>query len=164
MRILLVHEADEARARIVQVLIKAMPDAIVEMWDPARRGLPSASIDWKRFDLAFVDERDPGATLEWLHGLATPRVAALPALVVMGRAGAPSHAEAISQAGAETEFVDIDEQTYTMSPQALAAYLEGCAIDKATGFPLGQRTKKPIKASTSVRWLLAMGVPTTTSC
>src|SRR5262245_55981493 len=28
--------------------------------------------------------------------------------------------EAISQAGAEPEFVDIDERTYTMSPHALA--------------------------------------------
>lgn len=54
--------------------------------------------------------------------------------------------EAISQAGAETEFVDIDEDTYTMSPTALAAYLEGCATDAATGLPLGQRTGKPIKA------------------
>ena len=54
--------------------------------------------------------------------------------------------EAISQAGAETEFVDIDEGTYTMSPTALAAYLEGCATDAATGLPLGQRTGKPIKA------------------
>ena len=32
--------------------------------------------------------------------------------------------EAISQAGADTEFVDIDERTYCMSPQALADYLE----------------------------------------
>src|SRR5262245_48388800 len=31
--------------------------------------------------------------------------------------------EAISQAGAETEFVDIDERTYTMNPRALAEYL-----------------------------------------
>jgi dTDP-4-amino-4,6-dideoxygalactose transaminase len=53
--------------------------------------------------------------------------------------------EAISQAGAETEFVDVDERTYTMSAKALAAYLEGCATDKA-GRPLGQRTGKPIKA------------------
>lgn len=30
--------------------------------------------------------------------------------------------EAISQSGAETEFVDIDERTYNMSPAALAEY------------------------------------------
>lgn len=54
--------------------------------------------------------------------------------------------EAISQAGAETEFVDIDERSYCMSPQALADYLEGCATDAATGRPLGQRTGRPIKA------------------
>jgi len=54
--------------------------------------------------------------------------------------------EAISQAGAETEFVDVDERTYTMSPRALGEYLESCARDVATGRPLGKRTGKPIKA------------------
>jgi dTDP-4-amino-4,6-dideoxygalactose transaminase len=54
--------------------------------------------------------------------------------------------EAISQAGAETEFVDIDERTYCMSPDALAKYLEGCSKDPQTGRPLGRRTGKPLKA------------------
>ena len=54
--------------------------------------------------------------------------------------------EAISQAGATTEFVDIDERTYCMSPQKLADYLESCTMDPATGRPLGKRTGKPIKA------------------
>ena len=54
--------------------------------------------------------------------------------------------EAISQAGAETEFVDIDPRTYTMSPDALDAYLKGCAKDPATGRPMGRRTGKPVKA------------------
>jgi dTDP-4-amino-4,6-dideoxygalactose transaminase len=54
--------------------------------------------------------------------------------------------EGISQAGAAVEFVDVDERTYTMCPQALAAYLRGCEIDGATGRPLGRRTGKPIKA------------------
>ncbi len=53
--------------------------------------------------------------------------------------------EAISQAGADTEFVDVDERTYTMSPGALAAYLESCAKN-AAGRPLGRRTGKPIAA------------------
>jgi dTDP-4-amino-4,6-dideoxygalactose transaminase len=54
--------------------------------------------------------------------------------------------EAISQAGAGTEFVDIDARTYCMSPEALDDYLRGCAKDPATGRPLGTRTGKPIKA------------------
>jgi dTDP-4-amino-4,6-dideoxygalactose transaminase len=54
--------------------------------------------------------------------------------------------EAISHAGAQTEFVDIDESTYTMSPKALAEYLERCQIDPHTGRPLGLRTQRPIKA------------------
>ncbi len=54
--------------------------------------------------------------------------------------------EAISQAGADTEFVDIDERTYCMSPQSLAEYLESCVKDPHTGRPLGSRSGKPIKA------------------
>jgi dTDP-4-amino-4,6-dideoxygalactose transaminase len=54
--------------------------------------------------------------------------------------------EAISQAGAETEFVDIDERTYCMSPLALAAYLKQCSKDQTTGRPIGLRSGKPIKA------------------
>lgn len=54
--------------------------------------------------------------------------------------------EAISQAGAATEFIDIDEQTYNMSPQVLTDYLASCTVDPRTGQPLGRRTGKPIKA------------------
>jgi dTDP-4-amino-4,6-dideoxygalactose transaminase len=54
--------------------------------------------------------------------------------------------EAISQAGAETEFVDIDDRTYTMSPRALEQYLEACVKDPKSGRPIGRRTGKPIKA------------------
>ena len=54
--------------------------------------------------------------------------------------------EAISQAGADTEFVDIDERTYCMSPQALGDYLASCSTDQHTGRPLGRRSGKPIKA------------------
>lgn len=54
--------------------------------------------------------------------------------------------EAISQAGAETEFVDIDSRTYCMSADALDAYLASCAKDAKTGRPLGKRTGVPIKA------------------
>jgi dTDP-4-amino-4,6-dideoxygalactose transaminase len=54
--------------------------------------------------------------------------------------------EAISQAGAATEFVDIDERTYNMSPEALAEYLRSCDTDPATGRPVGRRTGKPVKA------------------
>jgi dTDP-4-amino-4,6-dideoxygalactose transaminase len=54
--------------------------------------------------------------------------------------------EAISQAGAATEFVDIDERTYCMSPQSLSEYLKQCSKENATGRPIGRRTGKPIKA------------------
>ena len=54
--------------------------------------------------------------------------------------------EAISQVGAATEFVDIDERTYNMSPGALAEYLDGCRVDPVTGRPVGHRSGKAIAA------------------
>src|SRR5262245_16976574 len=54
--------------------------------------------------------------------------------------------EAISQARAETEFVDIDPRTYCMSPESLDDYLRSCDTDAMSGRPLGRRTGKPIKA------------------
>ena len=54
--------------------------------------------------------------------------------------------EAISQSGAATEFVDIDERSYNMSPEALEVLLASCATDPKTGRPVGRRTGKPIKA------------------
>jgi dTDP-4-amino-4,6-dideoxygalactose transaminase len=54
--------------------------------------------------------------------------------------------EAISQAGAGTEFVDIDSRTYCMSPAALDEYLGSCTQDRVSGRPVGKRTGKPIKA------------------
>lgn len=54
--------------------------------------------------------------------------------------------EGISQAGASTEFVDVDEPTYNMSPQALEDYLGSCALDAASGRPIGRRSGQPIRA------------------
>jgi dTDP-4-amino-4,6-dideoxygalactose transaminase len=49
--------------------------------------------------------------------------------------------EAISQAGARPDFVDIDDRTYTMSADALSDYLErSCTVDPATGRPVSRRT------------------------
>jgi dTDP-4-amino-4,6-dideoxygalactose transaminase len=54
--------------------------------------------------------------------------------------------EAISQAGALPEFVDIDEQTYNLSPLKLRQYLETqCARDHA-GRLISLRSKRPVTA------------------
>lgn len=55
--------------------------------------------------------------------------------------------EAISQAGAMPEFVDIDEQSYTMDPAKLRQYLETqCDPDQVTGLPVSRRTGRLITA------------------
>lgn len=54
--------------------------------------------------------------------------------------------EAISQAGAIPEFVDIDERTYNMSPEGLKEYLETqCARDVA-GKLISLRSGRPVTA------------------
>ncbi|MFZ0771041.1 MAG: DegT/DnrJ/EryC1/StrS family aminotransferase [Candidatus Sulfotelmatobacter sp.] len=54
--------------------------------------------------------------------------------------------EAISQAGALPEFVDIDEQTYNMDPVKLKEYLETeCTVDDA-GTLVSRRSGRPVTA------------------
>jgi dTDP-4-amino-4,6-dideoxygalactose transaminase len=54
--------------------------------------------------------------------------------------------EAISQAGALSEFVDIDERTYNMDPEKLRQYLEQqCEKDKS-GKLISRRSGRPVTA------------------
>jgi dTDP-4-amino-4,6-dideoxygalactose transaminase len=53
--------------------------------------------------------------------------------------------EAISQAGALPEFVDIDERTYNLSPEKLQDYLEQCSRDKS-GRLISRRSGRPVTA------------------
>ena len=54
--------------------------------------------------------------------------------------------EAISQAGALPEFVDIDERTYNMDPEKLREYLEKqCEKDKS-GKLVSRRSRRPVTA------------------
>src|SRR5271157_4066000 len=56
-------------------------------------------------------------------------------------------AEAISQAGAHPEFIDINERTYNMDPEKLCEYLETrCEQDQFTGRPMSRRTGRTISA------------------
>ena len=55
--------------------------------------------------------------------------------------------EAISQAGAHVAFVDIDEATYTMDPEALRNYLENmCEFDSVSGKLIEKRSKRTVAA------------------
>src|SRR2546428_9212832 len=55
--------------------------------------------------------------------------------------------EAISQAGARPDFVDIDERTYTMDPEKLRSYLETeCTPDLNTRHIVSKRTCSPVTA------------------
>ncbi len=53
--------------------------------------------------------------------------------------------EAISQAGAQIAFVDIDEQTYTMDPEKLREYLEAqCEFDNKSRTLIERRSKQRV--------------------
>ena len=54
--------------------------------------------------------------------------------------------EAISQAGALPEFVDIDEQTYNMDPAKLQEYLEQKCTKDAAGKLISRRSGRPVTA------------------
>jgi dTDP-4-amino-4,6-dideoxygalactose transaminase len=55
--------------------------------------------------------------------------------------------EAISQAGAELRFVDIDERTYNMDPAKVREYLENfCTVDDRLGIVIDNRSGKRVTA------------------
>jgi dTDP-4-amino-4,6-dideoxygalactose transaminase len=55
--------------------------------------------------------------------------------------------EAISQAGAEPRFVDIDERTYNMDPAKVREYLEKfCTVNDRLGVVIDNKTGKPVTA------------------
>jgi len=55
--------------------------------------------------------------------------------------------EAISQAGAELRFVDIDERTYNMDPAKVREYLENCCtVDDRIGVVIDNKSGKPVTA------------------
>jgi dTDP-4-amino-4,6-dideoxygalactose transaminase len=54
--------------------------------------------------------------------------------------------EAISQAGALPEFVDIDAQTYNMDPKSLRDYLENKCTRDASGKLISLRSQRPVTA------------------
>ena len=56
-------------------------------------------------------------------------------------------AEAISQAGARPDFVEVDDRTYNMDARRLQEYLEmRCVRDSRTGKLLNAKTRSPISA------------------
>lgn len=55
--------------------------------------------------------------------------------------------EAISQAGARVEFVDIDRRTYTMDPEKLRQYLETwCVFEQNSGRYVHKKLGRPVTA------------------
>ncbi len=55
--------------------------------------------------------------------------------------------EAISQAGARIDFVDVDACTYTMDPEKLRQYLQDqCTLDSSSGRLIHRKLGKPVTA------------------
>jgi dTDP-4-amino-4,6-dideoxygalactose transaminase len=55
--------------------------------------------------------------------------------------------EAISQAGADPEFIDIDEKTYNLDPEKLREFLSGeCKREAGSGRTIHKKTGRPVTA------------------
>ena len=55
--------------------------------------------------------------------------------------------EAISQAGADPEFIEIDERTYNMDPEKLAEFLaRECTVAPGSGRTMHRRSGRPVTA------------------
>ena len=55
--------------------------------------------------------------------------------------------EAITQAGARADFVDVDPRTYTMDPEKLRLYVErNCTLDRETGQLIHKSFHRPVTA------------------
>jgi dTDP-4-amino-4,6-dideoxygalactose transaminase len=55
--------------------------------------------------------------------------------------------EAVSQAGADPEFIDIDERSYNMDPEKLREFLvKNCSFDPGTSRTIHQPTRRPVTA------------------
>ena len=65
--------------------------------------------------------------------------------------------EAISQAGALPEFVDIDEKTYNLDPEELREYLETRCSRNAQGQLISKRSGRPVTAVVPVHLYGQMG-------
>jgi len=71
MRVLVIDDSPEFRARVAQYLASAMPDADVTLWDPATQGKPTVGFDWRGYDALLLDDTPaPGEDgVAWLHDL-----------------------------------------------------------------------------------------------
>jgi eukaryotic-like serine/threonine-protein kinase len=74
MNLLLIHDADEIRARVLHLLAEGAPQATLELWDPTRQGAPGRGFPWSKYDVVFLDERPASADgIDWLMVLRDAR-------------------------------------------------------------------------------------------
>ena len=97
MQVLLIHDADEMRARVIHTLSTGLPSAQLELWDPTRQGAPGREFPWHHFDCVLLDER-PGNSdgIDWLLVLRRARAAGVvpPTVLLVGKVDASREARA----------------------------------------------------------------------
>ncbi len=74
LNILLIDDSSAYRDLLVRLISKSHPNAQVEEYDPEVSGIPEASIDWKKYNMVFLDydlglENENG--LDWLQIMMT---------------------------------------------------------------------------------------------
>ena len=127
-----------------------------ELTDVFRQALRTAAFIGgpvvEQFEKAFAGFCETGHSVAVSSGTDALRFALMAAVVQPGDAVVTvphtfiATTEAISQAGALPEFVDIDERTYNMDPEKLREYFEArCTADKS-GRLISRRSGRPITA------------------
>jgi serine/threonine protein kinase len=117
MRLLLIHDADELRARVAETLMTGLPDLQLELWDPSRQGAPEADYCC-RFDALLLDEYPADADgIEWLQGWQRARSgASWPPTLVLSSGTSDARAAAAKRAGARDYLRKVD-----LSPERIVA-------------------------------------------
>lgn len=143
MRLLLIHDADEIRARVIQSITAGVPGAQIELWDPARQGAPGRDFPWLNFAAVLLDERPgSGDGLDWLLVLKDARAAGLiPPMVMLASAVDPARESKARGAGA-VDFVPKSQ---------LNAARAALAIRTAIGTPASNgAARAPVQAAGAV--------------
>jgi tRNA A-37 threonylcarbamoyl transferase component Bud32 len=147
MRLLLIHDADEIRTRVIQSFTDGVPEAKLDLWDPARQGAPGRDFPWLQFDAVLLDER-PGAGdgIDWLLVLKDARAAGLiPPMVMLASAASVSR-EAKARGAGAVDFVPKSELNGKRAAQAVSVAVNGAKPRVATA-PQARAPSAPQPAS-----------------
>ena len=126
MNVLLIHDADEIRARVLQILADGLADTQIDLWDPTRQGAPGRTFPWRKYDVVFLDERPAnGDGIDWLLVLKDARAAGLVPPMILLTVGTNAAREQKARDAGAVDVVRKVELSATRAAQAAARAVSG---------------------------------------